>query len=354
MLRVLVAIVMTQDPGPGIPPAATCPSCRLVRDHVVRLDPGYAILPGAVARVGSEFLIVSDVGTPRPILRFDASTGAYVGQLGRSGWGPGEYQTPEFLASLPGDSTFIFDSKTLRYTVLAPRTYRYVRSAGIIAGKPTGVVLFPSGGTLWVASAVAPSQQVGYPVHLYTSSGDWIRSVGPQRALLRWKDHIPFARRLAPGPEGTVWSVTQYGPMILEVYDSSGRITRQAEYRPPWLPPLPTQQAPGDAPFPVRMQFWVKSVREAWIATMVPAADWQRGIIQVNDPVHGPATPKRGDVSKLFDTVVEMIDLVDRSVIFRVRLSEVVTAILPGGLVVLYREDDDGSPVVTIERWHFR
>jgi hypothetical protein len=100
--------------------------------------------------------------------------------------------------------------------------------------------------------------------------------------------------------------------------------------------------------------FAVVSDSEAWILTLIPAAKWKQGIIMTNDPTHGNAAPLVGDVSKLFDTIVEVFDLVRRRVLLRVRLDEAVLHALPDGMFVVYREDIKGAPEVRLERWSVR
>jgi hypothetical protein len=309
------------------------------------------MLPSSLAIVGNEILLVQDHGAPRPIFRFELKTGRYLGELGRAGEGPGEFTWPQFLAALPGDSVFVFDYRTVRYSILAPGSYRYVRGAAVTVARPSAAVLNGPGGLLWVAAAVARAQQVGYPLHLFRQNGAWVRSVGTERPLLRWNAHLVFNRQLSLGPGGTVWTISKHGPLTIETFDARGTLLRRAVYRPPWFPEQTVQQQLGDPPISERPPFWVGNDREVWIASLVPARDWQQGIVRVDDPAHGPGTPTVGNVAKLMDTLVEVFDLRSRRVLFRTRMDEAVVHALPGGLFTVYREDNDGTPIITIERW---
>jgi hypothetical protein len=249
---------------------------------------------------------------------------------------------------------FVFDNNGLTFSLLAPQTYRYVRGAPITVSRPSAAVLSTSTGILWVAASVARAQQVGYPIHLFDQDGKWIKSVGTQRPLLRWNSHMSFTRRLAAGPDGTIWAIPRYGPLVIDVFDGSGGHRRKATYSAEWVPEKKEPQRQGDPPLPERPPFSVVSDREAWILTLIPAANWKQGIIRIKDPTHGNSAPLVGDVSRLFDTVIEVFDMVRRTVTFRMRLDEAVLHALPGGVFVVYREDSKGTPEIRLERWSLR
>lgn len=335
-------------------PTAKCSACRLERTRLVRLDPDHAVRASSVAIVRDEVLVVPDGGGQVPILRFELTTGRYLGESGRVGQGPGEFLSPQFLAALPGDTLFVFDYHTQRFSLLEPASYRYVRGAPVSVARPSGAVLNGTGGVLWVAAVIGQARQVGYPLHLFRQDGVWVRSVGIERPVLRWNEHLLFSRRISRGPGGTVWAVSTYGPLTIETFDASGTLLRRALYRPAWFPEQTMQQKLGDPPLVERPPFWVSNDREVWITSLVPAKDWQTGIVRRDDPTHGAKTPMVGDIAKLFDTMVEVFDMRGRHVVFRTRLDEAVIHALPGGLFVVYREERGGTPEVTIERWTLR
>lgn len=255
---------------------------------------------------------------------------------------------------MPGDSLFVFDSGSNRYGILAPGSYRYVRGAPVTVARPSGAVLNGAQGLLWVAAAAGRAGQAGLFLHLFTQDGRWIRSVGPKGTSLEWNEHLVFSRHLSPGPDGAVWAISRYGPLRIEVFDAAGTLLRRATYRPPWFPQQTARQRLGDPPVAERPPFWIGDDRELWIASLVPDKDWEKGIIRIDDPSHGKGAPTVGDVAKLFDTMVEVFDLRERRVLFRTRLDEAVVHALPGGVFAVYREDSNGTPETTIERWTLR
>jgi hypothetical protein len=191
-------------------------------------------------------------------------------------------------------------------------------------------------------------------LHLFAQDGKWIRSVGPKGTSLKWNEHLVFSRHLSLGPDGAVWAISRYGPLRIEVFDAEGKLLRRATYRPSWFPEQTALPRLGDPPLAERPPFWMGDVRELWITSLVPAPDWRKGIILAEDPSHGKNAPLVGDVAKLFDTMVEVFDLPERRVLFRTRLDEAVVHALPGGVFAVYREDSNGTPEITIERWALR
>lgn len=359
MLLELITLAVSQG-SPAQPdtfdlsPAVTCSSCRLERKPMITLDRDYAIRPSSMAIVGAELLLIPDVGAPSPILRFELKTGRFLGEVGRAGTGPGEFLRPQFLSVMPGDSLFVFDHGSSRYSVLAPRSYRYVRGAPVTVSRPSGAVLNGAQGLLWVAAAVGRAEQAGYLLHHFTQDGRWVRSVGPRDASIKGTEHLVFSRHLNAGPAGAVWAISRYGPLRIEAFNAAGKLLRRATYLPTWFPQQTASPRLGDPPLVERPPFWIGDDRELWIASLVPDKDWEKGIVRVDDPSHGRGAPTVGDVAKLFDTMVEVFDLRERRVLFRTRLDEAVVHALPGGVFAVYREDRDGTPEITIEHWSLR
>jgi hypothetical protein len=356
MLLELITLAASQG-SPAQPdtfelsPTVTCSACHLERKRMVTLDPDHAIRPSSMAIVGAEVLLIPDIGAPSAILRFELKTGRFIGEVGRAGRGPGEFLRPQFLAAMAGDSLFVFDYGSNRYSILTPRSYRYVRGAPVAVSRPSGATLNGAQGLLWVAAAVGRAEQAGYLLHLFTQDGKWVRSVVPKRSSLKWNEHLVFSRHLSSGPDGAVWAISRYGPLRIEAFNAAGKLLRRATYLPTWFPQQTARQELGDPPLAERPPFWIGDDRELWIASLVPDKDWEKGIIRIDDPSHGKGAPTVGDVAKLFDTMVEVFDLRKRRVLFRTRLDETVVHALPDGVFAVYREDSNGTPELTIERW---
>lgn len=81
-------------------------------------DAGYEfhfVLDGRLLSDGR--IVVLDWGSRQ--VRFFGSDGRLVGVQGRDGGGPGEYQNPQIMWILPGDSVAVYDPRQDRVTVLA-------------------------------------------------------------------------------------------------------------------------------------------------------------------------------------------------------------------------------------------
>lgn len=358
-LTLLAALL---QPAPAATPATEirsgilCSACRIVRDTVVILEPDYAVIPQSVAIVGRDVFVIPFAGSDISVRRFDLATGRYRGVVFRSGGGPGEVRSPGYLGRLPGDSLFVYDLGQQRFGVFAPGSYHFVRGAAVSVSRPNSAIHHPSTQQIWVAAPIGSGDQVGYPIHLFASEGQWLRSVGPGRPRLRRDGYMAFARHLAVDSSGNVWAATRYGTLAIEKYDRAGGLVQLFSYSPEWAPPLERllPQRSGEPPLPERPPFAVEGDARVWIATLVPARDWRRGLTTVDDPTHGRGAPVVDDVAKIFDTVLEIIDVNRRGVEVRVRLDEAVVAVLPGGRAVLYRQTDDGAPRLWIEQWHVR
>ncbi len=358
MLSLTVLAVLLQ-PAPAAIPAVEirsdilCRTCRFVRDTVVILESDYAIIPQSVAIVGNDVFVIPFAGADVSVRRFDLATGRYRGVVFRSGGGPGEVRSPGYLGRMPGESLFVYDMGQQRFGIYGPRSYSYVRGATVSVSRTNAAIHHPITRETWIAAPVGSADQVGYPIHLFASDGRWVRSVGPSQPLLRRDGYMAFAKHLTIDSGGGVWAVTRYGTLAIEQYDRSGTLVRRLSYAPEWSPPLERllPQRPGEPPFPERTPFAVQDGNRIWIATLVPARDWRRGLTTIDDPTHGAGAPVVDDVAKIFDSIVEVIDVERLAVEVRVRLDEAVMTLLPGGLAVLYRQTADGAPQLWIERW---
>lgn len=70
------------------------------------------------ARLSDGGVAVTNAGTEE-IRVFDA-TGAFLGSAGGQGGGPGEFRAMTLVAVLPGDSILLYDTRNVRFSVMAP------------------------------------------------------------------------------------------------------------------------------------------------------------------------------------------------------------------------------------------
>lgn len=124
-------------------------------------------------------IAVANSGTGE--LRFFDARGAYAGAVGRSGQGPGEFQSLTLLGTLPGDSILLFDARNARFSMVGPertvtRSYnpdgrpalsaRGVLASGwTVASGPAGSLGDPTSGTMMAPATplrlVSPQGMLG-------------------------------------------------------------------------------------------------------------------------------------------------------------------------------------------------
>jgi hypothetical protein len=82
-------------------------------------DPDASLaLPGAAIRLADGGVAVLDAGASK-VKRY-GKDGAYAGDLGRQGSGPGEFQAPIWISRWPGDSFAVYDILSRRFQVFGP------------------------------------------------------------------------------------------------------------------------------------------------------------------------------------------------------------------------------------------
>lgn len=281
-------------------------------------------------------------------MRFDRSTGRYLGTITRAGGGPGEVGSPVFLHTLPGDSLFLYDQTYRRFGVYAPRNYGYIRG-GMLAGRfPTAVT--PVAGRIVVAASVVPGYGVGEPLHLHDAGGDWMRSFGSADARLNWDPSRRDLRLVAPDQQGGVWTVSQYGETVIERFSLDGRrnlrIRYSADAEPRGGPPGPKAQ---------RYAMLQPDGQTLWVVTLVPDPDWRRGshVPPTPDLVHGTDAVVIKSRPRLWDSLIDVIDVGSGRILARARLDEWVTHVFPGGGLLIHDERPDGTPVTALEALRF-
>ena len=116
-------------------------------------------LPGAAIRLADGGIAVLDAGTSK-IKRY-GKDGAFAGDLGRQGSGPGEFQAPIWISRWPGDSFAVYDILGRRFQVFGPDgKYARAETASYSIGpgqplppQPQGVF---SDGTILARQAIKP------------------------------------------------------------------------------------------------------------------------------------------------------------------------------------------------------
>ena len=177
------------------------------------------------------------------------------------------------------------------------------------------------------------------------SLGPDLGDIGRDFRNLRWS--------ITPAWYGGFWSADRNRLRFIK-WTSGGEIIEQYERRPEWLPkPVilsagsPTRP-PSSAPAGISSRIPVGML---WTFTRVAAPTWAeaypKGIPQNQREVKA----RLSDSHKLFESIVEVLDMKTHRVIASVRLREVILQALPGGRAVALAESKDGLAYIDIKQY---
>jgi hypothetical protein len=274
--------------------------------------------------------------------------GRFLQAAGNAGSGPGEFRRVADVAMMRGDSIAVIDRSNMRITIL---------TGDLLQGR---TVAFPLavrtpvevGSRLVATGSLRSAASAGWPLHIVSvdsSRGEVVRSFGPDGNTASTPVEVRNLNwTLAASRAGGFWSADQFRYRLLE-WSADGQLIRGFERTPNWFVPALTPGI-GSRTSPPPSQL-VGLQQEAdgllWTYLLVAAPTWREA---------WPATSAAGgdiavdaiDMSKLFQTVIEVIDPATARVVSRVTLKEFVASALPGRRAAVYAVDNDGFPTITI------
>jgi hypothetical protein len=338
-----------------IPDVPNCANCRIEIEELFTFGafdgPGSLAGPGRIGVDGAGRIWYSDGPVPQV---FDAE-GRYLRALGREGEGPGEYRGVYTWSRLPGDSTLVFDEGNGRAVVLDPdlQAIRYVTLPVSVSGAT--VLRWPD--AVLGGAFIGRGARAGQPLHVLDMSGS---------SGLFTTSMMSDGRRTAPPGGPTAYTQQLFAPSAgegawsAEVADY--RVSRwdsQANPTGSW-----TRQASWfhDNPEGGFVRHSVSSIGEddrgrLWVLLRAPRSDGPAKVEAAladlfrDGPPSGPVdlpTSELPPPQELYDTVMEVLDVGDGTVLARQRFEAFFLALLPGGRVAAYREEGIGIPRVAI------
>lgn len=293
----------------------SCPECSIRLEHALRIgdDSG----PGRIER--TDVVTQRGDGTFVVHLQFDPGfmqtfgpAGEYLGRFGKQGGGPGEFQTIQELIALETNSIVAFDYQNQRATILngEGQARATIPLRGFLPSQ-TGVVAFPEDSLLFLCAHVRTADRVGYPLHLVDFGGRVRRSFGAPPNVVVDLDEKQFKRRLAGSPGGNVWAA-HLRDYVLDEWSLAGVQLRSYRRHPEWYvvedPYVPI--SPRGGRFSEVMDIELdRQSGHLWVLVQVPSsdADWADGLI--SEEYGGKVEYGPGDYDKLYDTMVEVIDV---------------------------------------------
>ena len=262
-------------------------------------DGAIATTPRVSARHPGGFrIVIPSAGGVATLPLVYSDDGHFLGTLKAGGSVDEQFQVPLFARIGPGDSVWIFDGGQ-RALVFAPdRTY--VRTAQLPVSPWDALVLPDSRMVIAPANGDRP-----LPLLLLSATGAHIRDIGggdsASGAL-----HTP--RWIARDADGSIWSMPMQFRWRLEHWDTTGTPLAAIDRRPGWFLPY-TELFPltrQHAPQPAIEGAWADRAGRFWVLGMAADPHWPLGLgARQQDSLSQVIV----NPDKLFDTVLEVIDL---------------------------------------------
>jgi hypothetical protein len=330
-----------------------CPACRISWVPAISIkgvlgvgEIYYRPLSVTLDGQGRFWVIYSDGDLPAVY----SASGQFVADVGRMGAGPGEFRSPGVVLPVPGDSTVVFDSQLQRATVFDPdlRPARTI-NLGPVSFRYAVVDTWP----MIVASGVVRSAaSYGHSFHridLGSSAGRVIQSFGGDS-----ESAVPSREHLMARPfeavRGGYWAVSRTEYRITS-YDRAFRVQAELFSRPEWFPESVEERSMGfrEPPSPGLDVLFFDSRGYLWVFGRAAREDYAEAWPPMEPGIRSIAS-RDVDFSKLWDTVVEVIDPNSGKLIARRRLDFLVLSVLRDGRVVVYKETPQGIPYLEVLR----
>lgn len=338
-----------------IPSDLACPRCTIRVDTLTPLGPDDDRLssrPYVVRRDtrGRYFVVTPEISPSVPLV-FNA-LGRYVREVGRAGAGPSEFRDAIALDITPADTLYVFDRGNARLTVLDP-DLREVRSAPIPPSTNAAIAL--ATGTVILNAAVGDRERIGHPFHRLDALGSYSGFFGADPdGQIRPGDIAGAVRWLTPEHGNQFWSLSFARSYTMELWDADGMLRKRFTRHADWFAEYDraANLAPGNPPQSQGMGVWFDQ-RSGLLWTIVHVADprWREGTGPLRRAEGGVEYFPVLDRQRVYDAIVEVIDVDAGRVLARQRFDRTVDIPIGDGLFAGARETPDGAPY--LELWRF-
>jgi hypothetical protein len=310
---------------------------------VLGTDDGAGILgaPASVLRVASGDWLVMDYMLPGQPRLFE-SDGTPKWTIARSGAGPNEFDFVEWMALGPGDSVYFVDRGNSRLAVRSP-TLRPGRTAPLYSFA-NGIVILPDGG---LVTATRGRGGVDAPLVYLSADGTEQRGLGKIPAEPRSTNFFPWFRTLAESTDTSFWAAELTRHVVRE-WSVSGRLLNEIELDEPWFPPQEGFGANAEEePRPSLMAIDLDEHGLLWLLTYTADPDWMDAAEDGKDP-YGRSSKVIRDLSRYYDTVIEVVDPAEGEVIASLRMDQRLDRFAGHRLVYGETQSPAGSPTMTV------
>jgi len=327
----------------------SCGGCSIDLEHVASLgltsDPVSPMLSSLVAVDSEGRFFVAPTFSPGEIAMYSPG-GEFIATFGRPGHGPGEFNDFTRLRVGPGDTVHVFDLN--RHSKLAPDLEAFV-SLQSLPVPPSDLVFLPEGRMI-VSYMLLAADGRSHPLHLLNSHGDILRSFGGDSVGPAAEQRYAMLRRLALASGNRIW-VAHFNEYRIELWDANGShyltVVRNADWFRPWDGIPIRGEILHEKPRPRLTSVWEDTQGRLWTVINVADRNWKAL------GRHGPVPVGSVDLSRFWDTIIEVLDVRQGRLIARARFDESMpTFIGDAGMLHSTQETADGD--IRIDVWRVR
>lgn len=327
-----------------VPDVIACSACRISVEPMFELggpqDTTNIVFTSFLPMDSRGRFYYQSVYVPGELNVFD-QRGEHVRTFGHQGEGPGEFTSGAALIVGPHDSLYAFGFGNSRLSVFSPE-HEFIRSSPVEVRPHDGFVR--ADGSFVIASPGRTPATFGFPLHTLSSSGVVVESVGEEVGQPVSRETLLLYRRVTPGAGGGFFAAHRVDRYDIERRDASGRLQQTFRRRPLWFPVIGTpprvpERAADPPPFPGVMDIQMDDDGRLWVLITVPAEDWQ-------DVFPGDGT--RAARHDLYNTIIEVIDLGNQTVVSRTRIRDYAIGFSGPGVFYTY---DDSSVFDRLRVW---
>ena len=328
--------------------AVTCAKCTVEVAHIATL--AGVDLPSSAAMLARDseghYFIVDEHSR---LLKVYGSDGTVLGQIGRRGGGPGEYELLRNVLLSSSGSVHVLDGMLSRRSEFT-RQGKFVGSAPLKfqSGPGMAAVILPDDRIVVNVLPTRPRDAVLLEI---AKDGKTIAEfdnadADPHKSWLHW-------RRLLVRSNGDLIVARQW-TFETDVYSPS-LVKKQSFVREAdWAPRGAPQDEPSDGVYerpltPQVLAMWEDADHLVWFQSLIPSRAWRAG------PRMSPATTMPDSFATLagrprYETVLEAVDLRLGRVVTRLQTNQPLGRSLGGGYLARTVQDSAGNPSVEVLR----
>lgn len=330
--------------------ATDCSRCRVEARLFTTLSDSLFAIDGSRTRVfriqDGRFAVTGEQGTSIGLF---SPAGRFERRVGRAGGALGEYGEIAWLTEGHDGLTHVLDYRSRRRTVYDAA----FRTATTSFPMPSvNEALFLPDGRMLASGSIATTAATGLPLHIIGGDGAIERSFGSDSlAFRRGSASLALYRFLVPAKDGDFW----IAPMLNYSVQHWSRelrlistLRRSVDWFPPRDPDEPFGHPDRDRPPTTMRGIWVDPSGLLWANIGVPSRDWKPRQLATNAPVGEGRSVTQLESSKLFDTMVEVIDPRSQTVLASTRFRGMMGPISRSRLQWIMREGLDGGITIDV------